>query len=329
MGVFSKSVTLAAGLAAALIAASAQAEQLKVKLEWLPSGIHAWYHLAVEKGWYRDAGLDVFIEDGKGSGVAAQLLATGAFDIGGNISLGAMAIARTKDMNNKAIAAMAQKSDMGFIFPKGKGWKSPKDFVDAKAQIIITPGDVWSPFLEVIFKTGGSDVKNAQLLNIAPAAKNSTYISTDNMVMTTVPPFTIPLVEKDRPSDLLMVYDIGLTLPGWGLIASDAALQKRPAEVKKFVQATMRAFDYVTKGNEGEGVDAVMKARPDAKLNRDLAIAQLKLYRPLFQDDSLKGKPSGFMSPENWTKSLKTMADVGLVPADVKAAEFFSNDYLQ
>ncbi len=70
----------------------ASAETLKVRLEWLPYGMHAPFHLATEKGWYKDAGLEVTIDDGNGSGPAVQLVAAGQYDIS-HANLATMAIA--------------------------------------------------------------------------------------------------------------------------------------------------------------------------------------------------------------------------------------------
>ena len=58
----------ASGLFAALGPAIAQAPQkLSVRVDFLPWGMHAGLHLAVEKGWFQDAGLEVDVSDGKGS----------------------------------------------------------------------------------------------------------------------------------------------------------------------------------------------------------------------------------------------------------------------
>ena len=321
-------VLVAASLGILAAAPVQAADPIRVKLEWLPSGIHSWYHLADQKGWYKDAGLTVEIEDGKGSAVGIQLVAAGKFDIGGCINLSTAAIARGKGVPVKVIAAMAQKSDLGFVFPKGKNWKTPKDLVDAGAIIIMSTGDAWAPLFETIFRMSGSDVHKAKLTAVSPAAKMSSYIiGTGNMAMTTVPAYAIPLIEKERPSDFFMLYETGMVLPGWGLISSDEALKKRPDDIRTFVKVTMKAFQYVINGHQAEGLDAIFAARPDNKINRDTSLKQLQMYQPLFA--SPKDKPAGYMEPAAWKSSLALMADVGLVPKDIKPADVFTNDYVQ
>ena len=61
------------GLAAlaACLAMQAQAQQLEkftFALNWFPVGDHAAYWVALDKGYFKDRGLDVTLENSKGSG---------------------------------------------------------------------------------------------------------------------------------------------------------------------------------------------------------------------------------------------------------------------
>ncbi len=70
-------------LAAAASAAPALAEQkVDFILNWVPGGDHAPYFYAKKMGWYKDAGLDVNLEPGKGSALAVQKVAAGADQMG-------------------------------------------------------------------------------------------------------------------------------------------------------------------------------------------------------------------------------------------------------
>jgi NitT/TauT family transport system substrate-binding protein len=80
-----KGLLSAAGALAALcltaLSASAQTP-LNFLLNVPPAGYNAGFELAVEKGFYKEAGLDVTIVPGNGSQTTAQLLAVGKYDIG-------------------------------------------------------------------------------------------------------------------------------------------------------------------------------------------------------------------------------------------------------
>src|SRR3954466_14316539 len=79
-----KLLLLAAALAAA-VAGSAEAQQLEkfnFALNWFPVGDHAAYWVALEKGYYKAKGLDVTLENSKGSGDVIAKLDTGRADAG-------------------------------------------------------------------------------------------------------------------------------------------------------------------------------------------------------------------------------------------------------
>src|SRR5277367_1422699 len=61
----------------------AQAKQkVVITTDFVPHGMHAGLHLAKHKGWFDQAGLDVEVLDGKGSGATISLVDAGNIDIG-------------------------------------------------------------------------------------------------------------------------------------------------------------------------------------------------------------------------------------------------------
>ena len=57
-------------------------EKLTARLDFTPAGPHAGLHLAVSKGWFKEAGLEVDVQDGRGSINTIQLVAAGQIDFG-------------------------------------------------------------------------------------------------------------------------------------------------------------------------------------------------------------------------------------------------------
>src|SRR2546421_2086087 len=125
--------------------AFSQAEKLSVRLDWTPWGSHAPIHLAAQKGWFKQAGLDVEVEDGNGSVTTVQLVGAGKFDVG-HASLAPMMIARDKGLEVKAIANFVRKNDIGLLVPRGGAMKGPKDLAGKK--IVFTAGSLEAPFLD-------------------------------------------------------------------------------------------------------------------------------------------------------------------------------------
>ena len=67
---------VAAGLLGGTAVARAQSlPKLLVRVDFSPWGMHAGLHLGVEKGWFKEAGLDVEVSDGKGTGIVLPQVA--------------------------------------------------------------------------------------------------------------------------------------------------------------------------------------------------------------------------------------------------------------
>src|ERR1700704_6523358 len=81
------------------------------RLDWITHVMHLPFHLAVERGWFKAADLDVSIEDGNGSVTTVQLVGNGRFDIG-LASLSAMAVGSGRGLPVISLAGYLQKSPL-------------------------------------------------------------------------------------------------------------------------------------------------------------------------------------------------------------------------
>ena len=82
-----RSLIQATGAAAVLCAAApfvraqGSLQKLKFNLGWKVEASGAGFLLAQQRGYYKDAGLDVAIDTGNGSAAAISLVAGGAYDV--------------------------------------------------------------------------------------------------------------------------------------------------------------------------------------------------------------------------------------------------------
>src|ERR671936_553456 len=66
----------------AAVAQQAAPEKVQFALNWFAVGDHAAYWVALDKGYYKERGLDVTMENSKGSGDSIAKVSTGRADIG-------------------------------------------------------------------------------------------------------------------------------------------------------------------------------------------------------------------------------------------------------
>src|SRR5438093_498947 len=119
----------AAGLLAVVAGpwAGAQApERVSLRLDWAWWPGQTQFIVAKEKGFYREVGLDVEINQGQGSGNTVIVVGEGKDPLG-FADMGAAAQAISKGVPIKAVATVQQKAGTSLIFLKGAGISSPKD----------------------------------------------------------------------------------------------------------------------------------------------------------------------------------------------------------
>src|SRR3546814_1574469 len=124
--------------------------------------MHGAMHLAQQKGWFAEQGLNVDIQDGTGTINTLQLLAAGKVDVG-QVSLGTMAVAKEHGLDLISIAGFARTGDLAVMTGKTLNVKTPKDLIGKK--IVCFTASPWAPFIEPSFKANGipKDRKSTRL----------------------------------------------------------------------------------------------------------------------------------------------------------------------
>jgi len=106
--------------------AAPRLEKVDFLLNWKITGDHSPYYVALKNGWYKDAGLDVNIIVGQGSGYSVQAVDSGKADIA--ISDAPVPISsREQGAKIKIIGVIFDKHPNCTYFWKGEGINEPKD----------------------------------------------------------------------------------------------------------------------------------------------------------------------------------------------------------
>lgn len=315
---------------AALLIASTSAhavETIKVRLDFLPYGLHAPFYLAFEKGWFAEKGIAVEIDDGNGTGPALALVAQGKYDIG-HVVLAGMPIAREKGgMQIKAIAAVVRKSDFGLVVDEAGKINSAKD-LEGKT-IIYSTNSVETPFIDIFLKRAGVDKSKVNMLNVDLSAKISTYMAgKGDGMLSPIPLYTLKGISP-RASKGIFFSDMGINVPSFGLVASEDAIAKRPKEIAAFVAAYQRAWIAISTGGMiDEAVAALLKNRPNAKLDPRVAKAQIESVYPFLNSDASKGHPMLWMPPADWKSAVGVMEELKLIKDGTVPETLYTNQFV-
>src|SRR5215469_6383267 len=172
---FLQSSALAAGaLAAPAVSRAAALKPVTFTLDWLYQGASAGFLVAREKGFYRDAGLDVTILAGKGSGTTAQLVANKATRIGFSDGF-VVANGVAKGMAIKTVGTIYRRDPAAIMVLADSPIEAPKD-LEGKT-LAMTAGSAQFQQWPAFAKDAGFDPAKVQIINIDPAGVGPALLS--------------------------------------------------------------------------------------------------------------------------------------------------------
>jgi NitT/TauT family transport system substrate-binding protein len=153
--------------------AQATLEPATLRLDWLASGYHIPFFLALERGYYREQGIDLQIADGKGSTTTLQVVASGSDTFGAaNLSTTALGIARGIPV--VAVAGLIQKSPDSVISLAGAGISSPKDMEGKRGGFVPTSAS--DRIFPAFAKAAGVDLQKITKLQLESSARYSVLL---------------------------------------------------------------------------------------------------------------------------------------------------------
>jgi NitT/TauT family transport system substrate-binding protein len=319
--------------AMALAAAGAQAQdKVTLQLKWVTQAQFAGYYVAKDKGFYKDAGLDVTIKAGGPDINPSQVIAGGGADVVVDWMPSALAT-REKGVPLVNIAQVFQRSGMELTCRNDSGVKTPADFKGKTLGVWFSGNEY--PFLSWMDKLGlktNGEADGVKVLkqgfNVDPLLqKQAACIST----MTYNEYWQ--LIEAGMKPEQLTVFkyeDQGVATLEDGLYATEKTLAdpKMTDKLARFVKASMKGWDYAVK-NQDEAVKIVLKndasgAQKEAHQKRMMSeIAKLvgtgktgqldmKAYErtvdTLMQgksDPVITKKPSGAVTDKIWLAAQK------------------------
>jgi NitT/TauT family transport system substrate-binding protein len=301
------------------------ADPLTVKLDFLPWGLHAAMHLCNANGWFKDAGLAVDVQDGRGSANVLQLVNAGQVDVG-QIQVGLLAQAAASGAKLRSFAGFLRGTDLAVMVPKDSGLTKASDFKGK--TLVVFAASPWAPFVDLWLKAGGLSRETATIMLVDPSALFGTYTAgrADGLMSTVAS--GLPVAMKARPSIAVMASDAGLRFPSYGLVATDATLATKRDALRRLVKVQQRAWAYLQDGHLDDGVAAMLSQRPDARLDPDIMKEQLRLSMTLFDTPSTAGKPIGWQSEADWQGGIDTLLAAGAIKAKLNPADFYTNEMI-
>jgi NitT/TauT family transport system substrate-binding protein len=305
--------------------AHAQAKrQVTMRLDWLYQGPNAGFVIAQEKGFYEQAGLNVEIGPGKGSGSTAQLVASKAtqfgfadgFVVGNSVS---------KGMSIKMVAGIFRRNPTAVVVLDESDIKTPKD-LEGKTVAIPTGAtqfQQWPAFV----KGCGLDAAKIRITNIDSAGSPPALITGQVPAIAGYAQGYVPSVEirGNKKARILWYADCGVTAVSNGIIVHTDLIKEDPELIRSFVAASLKGFLY-GRAHIDE-MAAIVKKFSEATVPA-ISRREAELSFNTCVTPNTAGKPLGWMSDKDWDETVAVLKQYGGVTTPLEAAQLYTNEFV-
>ena len=298
-------------------------KKLKLVLDWTPNTNHTGLYVAMDKGYYKDAGIELEIvqppEDG-----AEVLVASGKADFGISFQ-DTMAGALSKDspLPIKAVAAITQHNTSGIMSRKGDGITTPKGLEGKKYATWDLP--IEKAILKNVVEKNGGDFAKVELIP-STVTDEVSALSTKQIdaVWVYYGWAGISAKEKGFDFDYFAFKDINPTFDYYTpvLITNDDMIKNNSDTVKKFLEATKKGYEFAA-GNPQDAAEILLKYAPE--IDSKLANASQEYLSTCYIDKDI---PWGYIESERWKNFYRWINENNLLEHRIDEGAGLDNEFI-
>jgi NitT/TauT family transport system substrate-binding protein len=330
-----KSVALALVAAVAAIAASltsVNAQELQkfpFRLNWTLYGEHAPFFVALDKGFYKDEGLDVEIVEGSGSTTVLQLVANQTNPVA-YVDAATMMRGIGAGMPVIAAGVSLQQSPMSFIYRADAPRPTKVDEIKG-SRIAITAGDASLAIFTAFMGKLGMKVEDVQMITVAnPQAKEQAVLNkqADSLLGYFMDQGPRMQLKSGVKMGWTRLYDMaGISTLSSAIVVNKDWLKdaKNQDTLRRFLRASQRGWDY-TATHDKEAAEIFLKHAP--AFNMEIALLEIDGTMSIIHTKHTKDKPLFWSAKEDWQESQDLLQKYSGLKPEPDLTQYYTNDYL-
>jgi NitT/TauT family transport system substrate-binding protein len=307
--------------------ASAQ-EKITYNMSWLPQGSSIGPMVAAQRGWFKEAELDVDIVRGYGGGRTANELDQGQFEIG-YVDPISLVLTRKNGGKIRLVGAINTQWPAGICYVVKQGQKKMLDSM----QGLRLGGGSASPVHNVVpawLEMNGKPRGFIQLVRLDPAVVDISLIEGKTDLAECWLASNWPLLRKQAKAagvalEWIRYSDHGLNAYGSGFAVREDYIGKKPEVVRKFLSASYRGFDFA-RSNPDQAADIAVQMF--STLDRAVVLDQIREIADLITDPDVAGKGLGYLREDRMASTLAFVDKAFDLQGKIKLPDIYSNDLL-
>jgi len=316
-------VVLATALAATLGASSVlAADAVSLRLNWYLGGLHVPFYYGKERGFYAAEGIDLTINEGRGSANTVQVVAAGS-DTFGLADSSSVILTASRGADVKSVMSLLNSTGFAVVSLAETGIKTPKD-LEGK-RLAVSPGDPLGQLFQALAAHNKLDMSKITMIQVDPAAKVVAVLEkrADGLLGGADDQYFLIKQRGIEPAALRFA-DNGANIVGMTIVTKTDTIKTKPDLIKRFVRATVKSWEEARK-NPGAAVDAALKVKPD--LNRQSTLDQMLVDFELLDSKNSKGRV-GWGVQADWDQTLDLLKKYRELKTDQAWTTFHTNEFV-
>lgn len=299
----------------------AASKKVVVRLKWVNQAQFAGFYAAQEKGYYKQAGLDVEIRPGGSDFPAVQMVTSGSEDFGVT-GADQILLSRVQGAEIVAISVIYKQTPFSLMTLKKSGITKMKDLIGKKVAVKLG-GNEELTYRLMLRKAGIA----ANSIEEFPVKYDISPLLSGQVVA--FPGYsineTLAAGELGYAVNEIKPADYGINLYADTLFTTQKVIEKDPRMVKAFTQATMKGWQYAI-NHPDEAASFGLKYDNQLKIAHEKAMMKASL--PFLHVGSGK---LGVMDTKAWSELQDELVDTGFLKANQKAdvIKAFTNKFVE
>ena len=309
-------------LSLAVSAAALAADPVTFRLNWYLGGLHVPFYYGKEKGIYAAEGIDLTINEGRGSANTVQVVAAGS-DTFGLADSSSVVLTAAKGADVKSVMSLLNSTGFSVVSLAETGIKTPKD-LEGK-RLAVSPGDPLGQLFQALAAHNKLDMSKISMVQVDPAAKVVAVLEkrADGLLGGADDQYFL-IKQRGLAPAALRFSDNGANIVGMTIVTKTDLIKNNPDLVRRFVRATAKSWEEAKK-NPGDAVDAALKAKPD--LNRQSTLEQLMVDIELLDSANSKGR-IGWGAQADWDQTIDLLKKYRDLKTDQTWTAFHTNEFV-